>query len=155
MPGQLISLFINKSHWSDNTCSQLLLSKQTVCVCVCVCVCVFVSSELFVKKKRVMFLLSPVAADRWLLVWSSLALSGQLWPVLPGSGLLICWPTWPCRVDWLWHALHCTASTCLWHGFFLKKPWMYCCCCPLLIFYTKFCLKITKTNFIIDITQIV
>ncbi len=37
VPGQLISLFINKNHLTDNTCSQLLsLSKQTVCVCVCV-----------------------------------------------------------------------------------------------------------------------
>ncbi len=35
VPGQLISLFINKNHLTDNTCSQLLsLSKQTVCVCV-------------------------------------------------------------------------------------------------------------------------
>ncbi len=49
------------------------------------------------------------AADRWVLVWSSLALSGRLWPVLPGSGLLICWPTCPCLVDWLWTALHLTA----------------------------------------------
>ncbi len=46
VPGQLISLFINKSHWSDNTCSKLIsLSKQTC-----------VSSKLFVKTAHVLLL---------------------------------------------------------------------------------------------------
>ncbi len=54
-----------------------------------------------------------VAADRWLLVKSSLALSGWLWPVLPGSGLLIFWPTWHC-LDWLWHALYCIYLFLTW-----------------------------------------
>ncbi len=105
MPGQLISLFINKNYWTDNNCPQLLsLSKQTVCVCVCVvnfckhCSC---SHDQF-------------AVDRWPLVWSSLALYGRLWPVLPGSGLLICWPTCPCRVDWLWPALYCIYLSLTW-----------------------------------------
>ncbi len=36
------------------------------------------------------------------------------------------------------------ALTCLWHGFFFKKPRMYCCCalfCPLLIILHKIMLK--------------
>ncbi len=105
--------------------------KQTMCVCVCVCV----SSELFVK----IVLLLQIDGCWCRLHWPSLAGSD----LLPGSGLLICWPTWPCLVDWLWPALHCTASTCLWHGLFLKEPWTYCCfvLSPFHFIYTKFCLK--------------
>ncbi len=53
--------FLNKNHWTNNTCPQLLsLSKQTVFVCV--------SSELSHDLS---------AADRWLLVWSSLGILGN------------------------------------------------------------------------------
>ncbi len=36
--------------------------------------------------------------------------------------------------------LTCTTLSLTW----LKKPWLYCCCFPLFIFYTKLCLKIWK-----------
>jgi len=49
--GQLISLFINKNHWTGYICSQLLsLSKQMMCVCRCVCVCVCVCVWTFWNK---------------------------------------------------------------------------------------------------------
>ncbi len=119
VPGQLISLFINKNHRSDNTYSQKT------------------------------FLHLFLQIDGCCLVWSSLALSGS---VLLGSGLLICWPTLPRLVDWFWPALFCVYLSLTW----LKKPWMYCCCCPILIFYSKLGLKIKQNaNLIINITQIV
>ncbi len=67
------------------------------------------SSELFFYKNCS----CSFSAYRWLLVWSSLALSGWLWPVLPDSGL-ICRPTWPCLVDWLWPALHFIYMSLTW-----------------------------------------
>ncbi len=99
------SLFINKNHWTDNTCSQLLLlSKQTVCVCVCVracvcacvCVCVHVSSELFVNISHVLLLQIDAA-----LICAARFRAAKLLTYLPLPG-----------------GLHCTASTFLWHGFF-------------------------------------
>ncbi len=93
------SIRIHVPYWSDNTCSQLWLI-QTDGVCVGVCVCLFVSSEVRCSDFHLL-----LQIDGW---------CSPHWPSQAGSDLLICWPTWPCLVDWLWPALHCIYLSLTW-----------------------------------------
>ncbi len=102
VPGKLISLFINKNHWTGNTCSQLFHCPNR-CVCV--------SSELFVKFAHVLS-----AADRWLLLWSSLALTCAArfrdnllaYLPLPGGLALTCTALYCIYLSLTWFLLaHC------------------------------------------------
>ncbi len=114
--GQLISLFIYNFFIIIYKTILVLNFFHDIRRCLCACL------VNFCKNCSCSHDLS--AADRWLLVWSSLALSGWFWPVLPGSGLLICWPTnfragLLAPAGWIGFDLHCTSL----HFIYLSLTW--------------------------------
>ncbi len=77
-----------------------------------------------------------------------MVLYGWFWPALPGSGLLICWPTCPCLVDWLWPELHLIYLSLTW--FLLEETLSVLLLCltlsPFRVFFTQNCQKKKKRN---------